>query len=200
MKIETIQNNSISMQKKSPLQRIWDAIPEYTKKDSTKKLEQWKKIDEFISKPAENRGIMMVTALMTQPAIDYFNPKVDEETRVVARNRTIAKVLAGGTVGMFIVRGPIYKLITKMTNPNGTSKNSKALLPKKYINEIISNEKFLKNYRNALSMILALGAMCFTNFAFDAPFTIYLTNSFNKRSGVGVKKDFPKENLGGRDG
>lgn len=200
MKIEVSQNNNISMQKKPPLQRLWDAIPEYTHKDSAKKLERWKKIDEFISKPAENRGIMMVTALMTQPAIDYYNPKVDKETNIVARNRTTAKILAGGTVGMFVVRGPLYKLITKMTNPESSSKYSQSLLPKKYLKEITSNEKFLKNYRNALSMITALGAMCFTNFALDAPLTIFLTNLFNETSGVDIKKEVSTEKLGGCDG
>ena len=180
MNIQPIQNNNISMGKRSLGQRIWDAIPQHTQSESAKKLEQWKKIDEFISRPAENRGIMGATALLTQPAIDYYNNKVDEETRRVARNRTIAKIIAGASVGMFVVRGPIYKLITKMTDINGKSRFSKSLLPQKYLTEIGKNEKFLKNYRSALSMAIALVAMCFTNFALDAPFTIFLTNMLNQ--------------------
>lgn len=180
MNIQPIQNDNISMGKRSLGQRIWDAIPQHTQSESAKKLEQWKKIDEFISRPAENRGIMGATALLTQPAIDYYNNKVDEETRRVARNRTIAKIIAGASVGMFVVRGPIYKLITKMTDINGKSRFSKSLLPKKYLTEIGKNEKFLKNYRSALSMAIALVAMCFTNFALDAPFTIFLTNMLNQ--------------------
>ena len=180
MNIQPIQNDNISMGKKSLGQRIWDAIPQHTQSESAKKLEQWKKIDEFISRPAENRGIMGATALLTQPAIDYYNNKVDEETRRVARNRTIAKIIAGASVGMFVVRGPIYKLITKMTDINGKSRFSKSLLPKKYLTEIGKNEKFLKNYRSALSMAIALVAMCFTNFALDAPLTIFLTNMLNQ--------------------
>lgn len=180
MNIQSIQNDNISMGKRSLGQRIWDAIPQHTQSESAKKLEQWKKIDEFISRPAENRGIMGATALLTQPAIDYYNNKVDEETRRVARNRTIAKIIAGASVGMFVVRGPIYKLITKMTDINGKSRFSKSLLPKKYLTEIGKNEKFLKNYRSALSMAIALVAMCFTNFALDAPLTIFLTNMLNQ--------------------
>ena len=154
MNIQPIQNDNISMGKRSLGQRIWDAIPQHTQTESAKKLEQWKKIDEFISRPAENRGIMGATALLTQPAIDYYNNKVDEETRRVARNRTIAKIIAGASVGMFVVRGPIYKLITKMTDTNGKSRFSKSLLPKKYLTEIGKNEKFFllwKKGKKALS-------------------------------------------------
>ena len=71
-----------------------------------------------------------------------------------------------------------------MTNMNGNSKLSKALLPKKFLNEIAQNPKFLKNYRSALAMSIALGAMCFTNFAFDAPLTAFLTNYLNEKTEV----------------
>lgn len=199
MKIHLLQNDNISMQKKHPTQRILDVIPEYTKKESAQKLERWKKIDEIISKPAENRGIMGATAILTQPAIDYYNNKVDEETRLVSRNRTIAKIIAGTLVGMFVVRGPIYKLITKMTDIKGKSKYSKYLLPQKYINEISQNEKFLKNYRSALSMSLALGAMCFTNFLLDAPFAMFITNKLNKMSHVEEKRKHVKSKGGGEN-
>ena len=89
-----------------------------------------------------------------------------------------AVILAGTTVGMFAVRGPIYTMIEKMTDIKGTSKSSKALLPKKYLSEMTKNEKYLSNYRTALSTGIALAAMCVTNFVLDAPFTIFLTNYF----------------------
>ena len=127
------------------MQKIIDAVPKTTAKESAKKLEQWKKIDDVISRPAENRGILGATALLTQPAIDYYNHRVDKETRTVSRNRTIAKIIAGTGVGMFVVRGPIYKAIVNMTNVNGKSRLSKALLPKSHLLEITKNEKFLKN-------------------------------------------------------
>ena len=73
--------------------------------------------DKTLSNPAKNRLIMGATALLTQPAIDYYNHRVDDETRTVSRNRTIAKILAGTTVGI-AVRGSCYKLVEKMTNLN----------------------------------------------------------------------------------
>lgn len=191
MNIQPI-NNSISMQgnqnnfwnslKRRVSQKAVDAVPKHTVKESAKKIEAWEKIDGFMSRPAENRGIMGVTALLTQPAIDYHNHKVDEETRRVARNRTIAKVVAGTGVGMLVVRGPIYKAIQSMTNIQGNSKYSKTLLPKKYLKEIADNPKFLKNYRSALAMAIALGAMCITNFVLDAPLTAFLTNYLNEKT------------------
>lgn len=191
MNIQPI-NNSISMQgnqnnfwnslKRRVSQKAVDAVPKHTVKESAKKIEAWEKIDGFMSRPAENRGIMGATALLTQPAIDYHNHKVDEETRRVARNRTIAKVVAGTGVGMFVVRGPIYKAIQSMTNIQGNSKYSKTLLPKKYLKEIADNPKFLKNYRSALAMAIALGAMCITNFVLDAPLTAFLTNYLNEKT------------------
>lgn len=97
-----------------------------------------------MSRPAENRGIMGATALLTQPAIDASNHKVDKETRRVSVNRTIAKIIAGTGVGMFVVRGPIYKGILSMTNIKGNSKFSKALLPKNILKNSMTIPNFLK--------------------------------------------------------
>ncbi len=188
MNIQPKQNN-IAMQGKwwqklqdRIIQKAVDAVPLHTAKDSARRIEKRNNFDNWVSKPHINRGVLGVTALVTQPPIDYYNHRVDEETRKVARNRTIAKILAGTTVGMFVVRGPIYTAIENMTNIKGKSKFSKALLPKRFLTELANNEKFLKNYRSALAMGLALAAMCVTNFVLDAPFTIFLTNLFNDKT------------------
>lgn len=184
MKIQPEYNNVAmtgkgwSSFKNSIKQKIIDAVPQATIKDGTKRIERWKTVDEKISKPAENRLIMGATALVTQPVIDYNNHKVDEETRRVSRNRTIAKILAGTGVGI-VVRGSCYKLVNKMTDINGKGKYSKALIPKSYIGKFSKTVKFLRNYKSALSTGMAILAMCVTNFAIDAPLTVYLTNKFN---------------------
>lgn len=162
-------------------QKILDVLPSHTQKESAKKLDKWNKIDNWASKPMQNRGIMGVTALLTQPFIDYNNKKVDEETRKMAALNRCAVILAGTSVGMFVVRGPLYTAVEKMTDLKGESKFSKALLPKKYLSEMSKNEKFVKNYRSALSMAVALGAMFVTNFVLDAPLTIFLTNYFKEK-------------------
>ena len=163
------------------LEKIMDVLPNAELKDDSSKREIKRKIDETLSKPAQNRLIMGLTALLTQPWIDYFNHRVDEDTRKVARNRTIAKIIAGTTVGM-IVRGSCYKLVEKTTDIEAKGKNSKRLIPKKYMEEFLHDAHKLKNYRNALSTIVAIIAMCFTNFLIDAPVTRYLTNKFNAKT------------------
>ena len=188
MNIQPGQNNNISMQGKrwerftdKIMQKTLDLFPEHTAKESARKLEKWNNFDNWVSRPDINRGVMGATALVTQPFIDASNHKVDEETRKVSICRTIAKIIAGTGVGMFVVRGPLYKAITSMTNINGKSKYSKKLIPKIFLQEMSNNEKFLKNYRSALSMSIALGAMCVTNFVLDAPLTIALTNLFKDK-------------------
>lgn len=193
MNIQPIQYNSISMQGKKDsswnrlkhrvAQKIIDTLPSHTQKESSRKLDNWNKFDNWISKPAQNRAIMGMTAIVTQPVIDYNNHKVDKETRRVSRNRTIAKIVAGTCVGI-LVRGSAYKAVTSMTNIEGKTKTAKALLPKKFLGEIAKNEKFLKNYRSALSSSLAILAMCVTNFVLDAPLTVFLTNKLNDKKEV----------------
>lgn len=161
-------------------QKAIDAMPEATFKDGTKKIAKWKKYDEAASHPAKNRLIMGVTALATQPAIDYYNHKVDKETREVSRIRTIAKILAGTAVGI-AVRGSCYELVSKMTKIKGKEKYSKALLPTKHLKDLVKNPTLLKNYRSALSTSLAILVMCITNFVIDAPLTVFLTNHFNEK-------------------
>ena len=190
MNIQPIQYNSVSMQgkkdsswnriKRRIAQKVLDTLPSHTQKESARCRDEWNKIDNWISKPAQNRALMGVAAIITQPAIDYHNHKVDEETRRISRNRTIAKIIAGTCVGI-LVRGSAYKAVVSMTNIGGKSKSSKALLPKKFLGEISKNEKFLKNYRNALSSSLAILAMCVTNFVLDAPLTVFLTNKLNEK-------------------
>ena len=161
-------------------QKVLDVLPDATIKGGTKKVENWKKTDEIFSHPAANRFIMGATALVTQPTIDYYNHKVDKETREVSRLRTVSKILAGTAVGI-IVRGSCYRVVEKMTNFKDVKSVSKALLPTKFLNELANDAKLLKNYRNALSTTIAVIAMCVTNFLIDAPLTVFLTNHFNDK-------------------
>ena len=201
MNIQPIQNYNVSMQgKPNPNggwkflrkieQKILNIFPEKTLKESEKSVENFKKYDTKISNPFENRLIMGATALLTQPAIDYYNHRVDDETRTVSRNRTIAKIIAGTAVGA-CVRKLCFNLIDNMTEIDGKGKNSKKLLPEKYAEEFAKDLKKLKNYKSALATIVALGAMCFTNIFLDAPLTLFLTNKFNLASNKNTKADKP---------
>ncbi len=174
-------------------QKIVDHIPEKTFNDTENKINKYDKYGSFIARPDINRLIMGVTALATQPAIDYYNHRVDEETRTVSRNRTLAKIIACTSVGI-LVRGSCFQAVSKMTDVNGIKRFSKLLLPKDYINTFKANPEKLANYKNALSTIMALGIMTITNFVADAPLTLYFTNRFNEKS---AKKAKRKEEING---
>ena len=146
------------------------------------KVDTFDKCTKDMAHPAINRAIMGVTAIGIQPAIDYYNHRVDEETRTVSRNRTIAKIVAGTAVGI-AVRGTCYELVKKMTDVKGKGKFSRALIPNKdYLRTFLKDGVRLNNYRSALSTAIAILAMCFTNFLIDAPLTVHFTNKLNARS------------------
>lgn len=200
MNIQSDYSYNISMQGKGPnfnvpdksawtkfkdkvKQKFIDIIPEKTLNGEKAETDSYVNTNNILSRPHVNRAIMGTTALMTQPFIDRYNHRVDEETRKVSMYRTIAKIIAGTAVGI-LVRGSCYKLVTKMTDIGGNKKHSKSLLPKAWIEKFEKHPDYLGNYKSALSTFMALGIMMFTNFLLDAPLTLYLTNKFNE----GAKK------------
>ena len=157
-------------------QIILNLLPKKTFSESAKKLDGYEKYGGFVARPDVNRAIMGVTALATQPAIDYYNHRVDEETREVSRNRTIAKIIACTSVGV-LVRGACYKLVDAMTRPDGMKKWNKKLLP-----SVNFDLKKLGTHKSVISTFTALAVMTFTNFLLDAPLTVYFTNKLNART------------------
>jgi len=175
-------------------QKALDALPNATFNDSEANRKAWNKFSDIVSRPMENRILMGTTAMLTQPVIDYHNKKVDKDTREVSRNRTIAKIIAGTASGI-LVRGSSQYIIESLTNTTAKSRFLKSLLPEKHLKSLLKTTEFLKNYRNTLSTILAILAMCVTNFVIDAPLTVFLTNHFNAKS----KEKNLKEIKGGKE-
>lgn len=174
--------NSISRLPSAITDTIVSAVPNIT--ISGKKLN--KAIDyvgkEFSS--PENRLILGVSALMTQPFIDAGNKKVDEETRKVSVARTVAKIIAGTTTGYFVRLGCIKaidaftKIPTEITEKTKFKKLRMIFTPDK---AIAGGLKDLTHYKNALGTTLSLFVMLFTNFLIDAPLTKLLTNLFTSK-------------------
>ena len=169
-------------------QSILDTLPNAEINFNKNTFDKLSSIDKRISRPAENRAIMGITALATQPLIDTYNHKVDEETRTISRNRTIAKILSGTLVGI-AVRGSSYNIVKNMTQIEGGKKYSKSLIPRGMIEHYKKYPRKLENYRSATATALAILAMCITNFVIDAPLTVYLTNKFNQKSGLDIVKN-----------
>lgn len=126
---------------------------------------------------AENRLILGATALMSQPFIDFYNRKIDEDTRRVAVCRTIAKIIAGTATGYAVRKGTIG-LIKQLSHlPGKDVPKWKTLLTPKKVQKVDTDE--FKQYQNAIGTFTSLGVMLFTNFLIDAPLTKFLTNKFN---------------------
>src|SRR5574344_798301 len=159
-------------------QKILDLVPRKYVTDA----KHLNKLGDIISRPAQNRIIMGATALLTQSAIDYFNPKVDKKTAKTSRNRTIGKIVAGTAVGC-VVRKYCFDLVNKHSERvdlyHYTSKNF--LFPR-YLDQfkepLLKNK--LRNYKIAFATTMALGMMLFTNVLLDMPLTTIISNGLNK--------------------
>lgn len=158
--------------------RIFEMVPNMLIED--KKF--IKHVGNFINRPDVNRGIMGITALLTQPFIDKYNPDVDKETAETSMCRTTGKIVAGTTVGC-IVRAGCYYLINACTSekPNAP-KLKKLLMPTPKIQQTLSkiNQDWFKSYKNVLSTVMALVIMLGTNVLFDVPLTSMISKKLNE--------------------
>lgn len=171
--------NSISTFTRAMTQRVLNAVPKLTVNSAkANKALAW--VGKHISSP-ENRLILGVTALASQPFIDLSNRKVDEDTRKVSAARTVAKIIAGTSTGVLVRYGCIKAIdaFTKLPSELEAMKNPSRLrtlfTPTAALQGKLTN---LKLHKNALGTLLSLGVMLFTNFLIDAPLTKFLTNKF----------------------
>lgn len=175
----------MSMLTLNPVRRFADrtvntivrAIPAANLKNG-KILNGLKWVGQHVSSP-ENRLILGVTALASQPFIDLHNRSVDERTKKVSAARTVAKIIAGTTTGVIIRYACIAaaKKFTKAPSPL-VNKIFSIFYPK---GTKVVTQKGLNKYIDWLGTALSLAVMLFTNFAIDAPLTKYLTNKFIKK-------------------
>lgn len=177
-------SNSISNIPRKINQGIVNMIPQMTVSNE-KALKSLKWVGEKVSSP-ENRLILGVTALMSQPFIDLNNRKVDEDTRKVSAARTVAKIIAGTTTGVLIRSGCIHAIDAFTKLPNEVTPDMKFKKLRTLFTPSAGILKDLNQYKKSLGTILSLGVMVVTNFLLDAPLTKFLTNKFVDR--INAKK------------
>jgi len=124
----------------------------------------------------ENRLILGVSAIASQPFIDYFNKNVDEKTRKYSVCKTISKIVVGTTVGV-IVRCLAIKYSANLLKSVDVSK----ILP-----DALKRPISRKILQNTIGDILGIGVCLVTNFLLDAPLTKHSTNYLVKKF---VKED-----------
>lgn len=178
-------SNSISQIPRKINQGIVNIVPEVTISNE-KTLKGLKWVGEKVSSP-ENRLILGVTALMSQPFIDLNNKKVDEDTRKVSAARTVAKIIAGTTTGVLIRSGCIHAIDAFTKLPTEITPDMKFKKLRTLFTPSAGILKDLNQYKKSLGTILSLGVMVVTNFLLDAPLTKFLTNKFVDR--INSKKE-----------
>lgn len=139
----------------------------------------------------QNRFFMGITALAIQPWIDLNNKDTDDDTRKISACRTTAKIIAGTLTGVLIRFGCIELIKScTQTDPKELEKIKSPFIKNIATSLIPSNmspeqfgkiQRLVKNHRNAIGSIIALGVMLFTNFALDVPITKFLTNVFKNK-------------------
>lgn len=185
-------SNSISQIPRKINQGIVNIVPEMTiSNEKTLKGLNW--VGEKVSSP-ENRLILGVTALMSQPFIDLNNKKVDEDTRKVSAARTVAKIIAGTTTGVLIRSGCIHAIDAFTKLPTEITPDMKFKKLRTLFTPSAGILKDLNQYKKSLGTILSLGVMVVTNFLLDAPLTKFLTNKFVDR--INSKKEQVLHNKG----
>lgn len=185
-------SNSISQIPRKINQGIVNIVPEMTISNE-KTLKGMKWVGEKVSSP-ENRLILGVTALMSQPFIDLNNKKVDEDTRKVSAARTVAKIIAGTTTGVLIRSGCIHAIDAFTKLPTEITPDMKFKKLRTLFTPSAGILKDLNQYKKSLGTILSLGVMVVTNFLLDAPLTKFLTNKFVDR--INSKKEQVLQNKG----
>ncbi len=183
MKADFNSRNNLSFSS-SWYDKFFESLPN----KNIKNPEKFNKIGHMLASPHWNRLALGIAAISTQPAFDYFNPRVDKDTAVTSALRTTAKIGVCTTVG-FCVRGLSYKIAEQFIH--GSKKEGSILLtPKEILKEKnpIKKSNMLKLHRNTFSTVLALIAMIFTNFYLDAPYTTkganYLISKYYKQKSI----------------
>lgn len=144
---------------------------------------------------AQQRLITGITALALQPMFDLNNKKADEDTRVIAASKSIAKGIACPTSGVTIralflhfadaicdnPKSPLNPI--NMVKEHNIEKYVK-LMPDAFLRKDgkwVPKPEYMKKYSSSVGNVLAVAVMIFTNFLFDAPVTKQLTNYFYKK-------------------
>lgn len=139
-------------------------------KISTKSINILEKCNKTIAGP-QQRFIMAVSALATQPFIDYFSGSKDEKTKKTSVCKTVSKIIVGATTGI-IVRSLAIKHAGKLLSLEKI---------KKMFPEILKNAESRLHLQQSIGDITALGICLVTNFLIDAPLTKLSTNYLVKK-------------------
>lgn len=122
-------------------------------------------IENLDIKGPQQRLYIGATGLIMQPAIDLYNPSVDEDTQKFSAAKSFVKTFVGTAVG-YVVRSVCINLGNKIVDKG-------IIKPDTIIN---SSTSLLKKYKNSFGTLLGTLACLFTNFALDVPLNNFMLN------------------------
>ncbi len=137
---------------------------------SPKSVNFLEKCNKTIAGP-QQRFFLGLSALATQPFIDYFVGSKDEKTKKTSVCKTISKIIVGMTTGI-IVRSLAIKYSAKLFSTNFIKNN---------FTELLKNQEKKLLLQKSIGDIIALGVCLITNFIMDAPLTKLSTNYLIKK-------------------
>lgn len=163
------------------VEHVFNRFPQNMTVKGDKKISCLNWIGENVNSP-ENRLIMGVTAISSQPFIDLYNKDVDEKTRIASCAKTIAKIAVGTTVGVIVRKSAIGIAKKGCLIPDATKnlkKWSTVFTPNgvNYADEV----KWVKAHSNTMGTVIGTAAGLVTNFVIDMPLTKFFTNVLIKK-------------------
>ena len=140
-------------------------------------------ISDNVSSP-QQRALLGITALCTQPFIDLHNSHIKKEDKPITVAKTISKIIVGTTVGI-LVRHYAIKMVKNFTKTTNCGKYSQCLLPKKIVDQLNQkipvNKDDIKKYTEWMGTFLGVMCCAITNFVIDAPLSKMLTNIIHEK-------------------
>lgn len=142
----------------------------------------------------EQRGVLGITAIVSQPFIDYNNKSVDKKTRKYSTAKTIVKIVVGTMVGMAAryatvrhAKSMVKKGILKLPFEETAKKSTEQIKEffKTEAGEKLFNSDKTKKYINTAGTLLGVLLTLVTNFAIDMPLTKWGTNMMAEKFNVG---------------
>lgn len=130
----------------------------------------------------QQRAILGVASIATQPFIDYYNPKADEKTRKYSVLKTIVKIVVGAGVGCAVRAGAIKMAKNMIQKPNNKFlekiKNPEL---KKQMGEWFNDKKKKEVFTGNFGTILGIVGVVAADLLIDMPVAKFLIEKSAKK-------------------
>lgn len=139
------------------------------------------------------RAILGVTALATQPVIDYHNPRADEETRKYSVLKTVVKIVVGAVVGCAVRYGAIKMAEKMVKNPKKLISKVKSPELKKSLKKTLDDPDKSKKFAGNFGTILGIIGVVAADVLIDMPLAKFLIEKSADKFGLTTPEETSQE-------